>query len=109
MPDTPTRETTPHLGPHRQHFTTESLDLAAWLVCQGFPLQRLDPPAQPASTPLTGFVFESSEALAAAVTTWESGQPVRHADLRRYISVKRDLYRRARRVATSTEADEVAR
>ena len=88
---------------HTEH-STDNLDLAAWLVCQGFSLQRLDPPAQDSLKRLTRFVFDHSDALSEAVTTWESGRPVRDTDLRRYIGVKKDLYRRARRVAGSEGA-----
>ncbi len=87
---------------HQKEYSTESLDLAAWLVCQGFSLQRLDPPAQDAPKRLTRFVFDHSDALYEAVTTWESGQPVRDSDLRRYIDVKKGLYRRARIVAQAS-------
>ena len=83
-------------------YSTESLDLAAWLVCQGFSLQRLDPPAPDSPRPLTRFVFDHTDALSEAVTAWDSGQPVRDTDLRRYIGVKRDLYRRARIVAQAS-------
>ena len=80
-------------------YSTDNLDLAAWLVCQGFSLQRPDPPAQDSMRRLTRFVFHGSDALSEAVATWESGQPVPDTDLRRYISTKKDLYRRARSVA----------
>ena len=85
-------------------YSTDNLDLAAWLVCQGFSLQRLDPPAPDSTKRLTRFVFDHSDALSEAVATWDSGQPVRDTNLRRYISTKKDLYRRARHVAGSTGA-----
>lgn len=90
-----------HPGPQEgQHtdYSTSLLDLAAWLVCQGFPLQRIDPPGPSAPKPHARFVFPRTEELTEAVSTWESGQPVLGTDLRRYTATKRDLYRRARRV-----------
>ncbi len=78
---------------------TDSLDLAAWLVCQGFTLHRLDPPPNSAPKQHTRFVFPSTEDLNIAVSAWESSQPVLGTDLHRYINVKQDLYRRARSVA----------
>lgn len=81
-----------------RHYSTDSLDLAAWLVCQGFPLQRLDPPSPSSPRPHARFIFPETDDLRDAVSAWESGQPVVGTDLRRYISVKKDLYRRARSV-----------
>lgn len=88
---------------HPKLYTTESLDLAAWLVSQGFPLHRLDPPSDPTTKPLTRFVFPNTDDLADAVSLWESGQPVIGTDLRRYVSVKKDLYRRARQLMNRAE------
>lgn len=89
------------LGSELDHaeYHTDNLDLAAWLVCQGFTLQRLDPPPASAPRQLTRFAFTETDDLADAVTAWESGQPVLGTDLRRYIVIKRDLYARARAVA----------
>ena len=86
-------------------YSTESLDLAAWLVCQGFPLHRIDPPSRSNPKPHASFVFPESEDLSEAVSTWESGQPILGTDLRRYISVKRDLYGRARSVVSHKAGD----
>ena len=83
---------------HTKEYSTESLDLAAWLVCRGLSLQRLDPAELTAPRPLTRFVFRTTDDLSEAVAIWERGQPVRDTDLRRYISAKKDLYRRARHV-----------
>ena len=80
-------------------YITDSLDLAAWLVCQGFALHRLDPPPNSAPKQHTGFVFPRTEDLNIAVSAWESSQPVLGTDLHRYINVKKDLFRRARSVA----------
>jgi len=98
------RHETPNAGRHgalaqTDEYSTRSLDLAAWLVCDGFTLERLDAPALDSPRALTGFVFLSDPSLPEAVAKWESGQPVLDTDLRRYISAKRDLYRRARSVA----------
>lgn len=84
----------------QDEFRTESLDLAAWLVSQGFPLQRLDPPDDSAQRPHAWFIFPRTGDLTEAVSTWESGQPILGTDLRRYISVKKDLFGRARRVVS---------
>ena len=66
--------------------------------------QRLDaqlsmPDRQDSPKRLTRFVFDHLDTLSEAVSMWEGGQPVRDTDLRRYISTKKDLYRRARHVA----------
>lgn len=79
-------------------YNTESLDLAAWLICQGFPLHRIDPPGRSNPKPHASFLFPDSGDLTNAVSAWESGQPVLGTDLRRYITIKRDLFSRARRV-----------
>ena len=82
----------------RNEYSTENLDLAAWLVCQGFSLHRLHPPPTSAQRQLTRFVFPRTDELHSAISAWESGQPVLGTDLRRYITIKKDLYSRARRV-----------
>ena len=79
-------------------YRTESLDLAAWLVCQGFSLHRIDPPSRSNPKPHASFVFPDSEDLSEAISSWESGQPILGTDLRRYITIKRDLFSRARLV-----------
>lgn len=86
------------LGNPPREYSTDSLDAAAWLVCQGFSLLRLDPPDASSSKPHARFIFPLSEELSEAVSVWESGQPIAGTDLRRYISVKKDLYHRARQV-----------
>ncbi len=95
MHPTPPQGGPKELAQDSTDYSTDSLDLAAWLVCHGFSLLRLQPPAQNSTRRLTHFVFEHSEDLVTALDTWESGQPVRDTDLRRYIGVKKDLYHRA--------------
>ncbi len=89
---------TPGLDTAPSTYITDRLDLAAWLVCQGFALQRLDPPAPSAPRPHARFVFPATEELSEAVSAWERGQPIHGTDLRRFVSVKKDLFARARRV-----------
>lgn len=95
---TPTGSTSGVTSPP-QEYSTESLDLAAWLVCRAFQLERLDPPDSSDSKPHARFVFPATDDLDEAVSSWESGQPIVGTDLHRYTSVKRDLYGRARSVA----------
>ncbi len=99
MPSNPTRSTRRLVRPP-QEYSTEHLDLAAWLVCRGFQLERLDPPDSSDPRPHARFVFPATDYLIEAVSAWESGQPVLGTDLHRYTSVKRDLYGRARSVVS---------
>lgn len=81
-------------------YGTDNLDLGAYLLCRGLSLRRLEPPAPTADRPHARFIFPRTQELTDALTDWESGQPLRGIDLRRYLSVKKDLYRRARRVVS---------
>lgn len=98
MDTNPNPESTSDIDSQPEEYSTDSLDLAAWLVCQGLPLRRLDPPDASSSKAHARFVFPATDDVNEAVSAWKSGQPIHGTDLRRYVSVKKDLYARARRV-----------
>ena len=86
------------VDPQPAEYATDSLDLAAWLVCQGVSLRRIDVPHLSAK-PNPRFVFPNYEDLYAMLSDWWSGQPVGISDLTTYLNVRRDLFRRAREEA----------
>ena len=87
------------VDPRPAEYATDSLDLAAWLVCQGVSLQLIDVPSISDPKPNPRFVFPHYEDLSAMLSDWWSGQSVGTSDLHTYLNVRRDLSRRAREEA----------
>ncbi len=87
------------VDPQPAEYATDRLDLAAWLVCLGVSLQRIDVPPVSAPKPNPQFVFPKLEDLYAMLSDWIGGQPVGTSDLTTYLNVRRDLFRRAREEA----------
>lgn len=78
-------------------YATRSIDEAAWLIADGFTLQRVRPPA--ADDGLVVFLFPESDDLQDAVSAWESRyvEPVQ-GDVGRFSDARQDLFRQVREV-----------
>jgi hypothetical protein len=85
-------------APDPSLWSTDDLDLAAFLVLRGHPIRRLDPPAAE-SRRCTAF-FDASPALDACVAAWLSSEPVLD-NVREYARVHYSVFRWMRSVLSA--------
>lgn len=80
-------------------FRTSDVDLAAYLVCKGYPLRTIHPPTERPWH--ADFAFDDRPEILISLREWGDSSCACHVDARRFALQRRDLYRLARDITAA--------